>query len=434
MITTPAHRRGAAFWLALAMLVAIRSRAIAEPAESTCVKCHLLLGDQLEAVAVAFADDVHNQPRLGCAICHGGDPRAEQPQDAMDPGKGFRGVPPALQIPDLCGGCHEDASFMKQFAPNLPTDQLSQYWTSVHGQRIKAGDAKAATCVSCHGAHGILSVHDTRSPAYPTRVVDTCASCHADAQRMAPYHIPTDQAAGYKQSVHYHALTVANDLSAPTCSSCHGAHGATPPGVESIGTVCGSCHSPNMDLFRSSPHQAAFANPGASACQACHGNHRVLSPKDSWLKVEDDGVCARCHTREDRGGAAAIGMLAALQLAVRTVDEAKAQVARAERAGMLMEDADVDLQHAHEEIITARTEVHKASVAAVAEHTDAAIRAGDEAHASARAAFEEIRSRRTGLLVALALIVLAIIALVAVIRHIERPPTRSRRRSRRAHS
>jgi len=407
--------------MALVALVAARSGAADEPPESTCMKCHLSLTDQLQAVAEAFKDDIHNQPRLGCPACHGGNPQAEEMQDAMDPEKGFRGTPAPLQIPDLCGGCHQDAAFIKQFAPNLPTDQLSQYWTSVHGQRIKTGDSNAATCVSCHRAHGILSVHDTRSPVYPTRVVDTCASCHADAQRMAPYKIATNQVADYKESVHYHALTVANDLSAPTCNSCHGSHGATPPGVQSIANVCGTCHTRNMELFRSSPHQEAFANLSVGGCEACHSNHRVLTPQDSWLELGDEGVCGRCHKREDRGGAAAIGMLAALQLAVHTADEAKDQVARAERAGMLMDEADAALQQAHQEIITARTQLHTASVAAVAERTGAAVKAADQALAGARAAFEEIRYRRTGLLVALVLIVLACVSLVLIIWQLERP-------------
>jgi len=60
-------------------------------------------------------------------------------------------------------------------------------------------------------------------------------------------------------------------------------------------------------------------------------------------------------------------------------------------------------------------------VAAVAEPTGAAVKAADQALAGARAAFEEIRYRRTGLLVALVLIVLACVALVLVIRQLERP-------------
>jgi predicted CXXCH cytochrome family protein len=420
---TPTRARIAAALMIVALVAwtAVPSRAAEQPPESTCIKCHLLLTDQLKAVAEAFKDDVHNQLRLGCPACHGGNPEAEDPTEAMNPDKGFRGKPAPLQVPEFCGGCHQNASFIKQFMPNLPTDQLSQYWTSVHGQRIKGGDANAATCISCHGAHGILSVHDTRSPVYPTHVVDTCASCHSDAQRMAPYKIPTNQVADYKESVHYRMLTVANDLSAPTCNSCHGSHGATPPGVQSVANICGTCHSQNMELFRSSPHQEAFAKLAVGSCEACHSNHRVLSPKDSWLEIGGDGVCVRCHKRDDRGGAAAIGMLAALQLAVRTDSDAEEQVTLAKRAGMLMDQAEADLQQAHQEIITARTQVHTVAVAAVAEHTDAAVKASGQALASARAAFDEIQYRRTGLLIALALIVLALVALVLMIRQIERP-------------
>lgn len=412
--------------LALLALGAGPSSATDAASESTCVTCHLLLADKLEAPAAAFKDDRHNQAGLGCVSCHGGDPKGEQPQDAMDPAKGFRGVPATAQIPDLCGGCHQNVALIKQYAPNLATDQLSHYWTSMHGRLLKAGDANTATCVSCHGAHGILSVHDTRSPVCPARVVDTCAACHADAQRMAPYKIAMNQVADYQQSVHYHALTVANDLSAPTCPSCHGAHGAMPPGVQSISMVCGTCHSRNLELFRLSPHRDAFVAMNVGACEACHGNHRVLSPRDSWLKLGDDGACAHCHRPDDRGGAAAIGMLAALELAVRITDDATEQVARAKRAGMLMDEAESDLQHAQEEIITARTQVHSASVAAVAQHADAAVTAGDRALGKAQAAFTEIRSRRLGLLVALVLILLAIAALVRMIREIERLAPRSR--------
>jgi hypothetical protein len=406
-------------------LLAVAAPPSAAESESTCVKCHLSLADQLQAPATAFTTDVHNQPGLGCVGCHGGDPKAEQPQDAMDTAKGFRGAPAAAQIPEFCGGCHEKAALIKQYAPNLPTDQLSQYRTSVHGKRLKAGDTNAATCVSCHGAHGILSVHDTRSPVYPTRVVDTCAACHADAQRMAQYKIATNQVTEYKQSVHYRALSSSNDLSAPTCPSCHGAHGAIPPGAQSVAMVCGTCHAANLELFRSSPHRDAFTRLSVGACEACHGNHRVLSPRDSWLKLSDDGVCGHCHKPEDRGGAAAIGMLAALELAVRTRADAYEQVTRAKRAGMLMEEADSDLLHAHEEIITARTQVHTASVARVAQHTDDATKASDRALASAQAAFHDIQSRRAGLLVALVLIVLAIVALVWMIREIEHPAASS---------
>ena len=139
--------------LLLPAIPAAPSSAADTASESTCINCHLLLADKLQTPAAAFNDDVHKQAGLGCVGCHGGNPTGKEPEDAMDPVKGFRGVPATAQIPDLCGGCHRNAVLIKQYAPNLPTDQLPQYWTSVHGRRLKAGDTNAATCVSCHGAH-----------------------------------------------------------------------------------------------------------------------------------------------------------------------------------------------------------------------------------------------------------------------------------------
>ena len=60
---------------------------------------------------------------------------------------------------------------------------------------------------------------------------------------MASHGIPMDQLALYKKSVHWHTLAEVGDISAPTCNDCHGNHGAVPPGVDSVGNVCGQCHA-----------------------------------------------------------------------------------------------------------------------------------------------------------------------------------------------
>ncbi len=411
----------------LAMAAALAAAAIlvpgvthADDATSTCIDCHSQLEDELQAPATEFAVDVHNQPGLGCVGCHGGDPTADDPEEAMSPARGFRGTPEQTAIPALCGHCHADPAFMKRFNPNLPTDQLAQYRTSVHGKRSAAGDTRVAVCSSCHGAHGIRRHTDPRSPVYPTHVVDTCAKCHADASLMASYGLPTDQVANYKESVHWKALSQGNDLSAPTCNDCHGSHGATPPGVESVSHVCGTCHPRNMDLFTASPHGPAFAELDAGACEACHGNHRIVEPSDSWLNVtEGDGVCATCHSGDDKGGETAEALYHALHAATLEDTDANLEVKRASEAGMLMEDAQESLQTSHQEIIKARTQVHSVSLPAVKTHTDAAVAAARKALNAAENAFTELRYRRRGLLVALGLILLAIVAVVLKIRQID---------------
>ncbi len=406
--------------IALTLIPLLGLVPVAADAADQCIECHKALDDErLAAPARGFAADVHNREGLGCAACHGGDPTAEDPEVAMDPARGFRGAPTRREIPRFCGSCHADASFIKRFDPNLPTDQWPQYRTSVHGRRVASGDTNAAVCTSCHGVHGILPADDPRSPVYPTHVVDTCASCHGDAELMAKYGIPADQPAKYRRSVHYAALTEKSDLSAPTCNDCHGSHGATPPGVDSVSNVCGTCHLQNMEMFQKSPHGEAFPAMDLAACEACHGNHEIVRPSDALLGVEEGTVCGRCHEPDDPGGEAAVGIRAVLDKATLQIESAKEAVARAAAAGMLMEPAEVALEEAHQSLVQARAKVHLASVSAVAELAGAASEKAATALEAAKDAFREIRYRRRGLLVALGLILLATVALILKIRSLE---------------
>ncbi len=376
-----------------------------------CQDCHMGLGGDLAKPAEAFADDVHAQRGLGCAACHGGDATSDDPEVAMSRARGFRGSPARRDVPRLCGRCHADPAFVKRFAPNLPTDQLSRYETSRHAKELAKGNPRAAVCSSCHRAHGILSAKDARSPVYPTRVVATCGACHARPGGSGPVE-------QWRRSVHA-ALLAAGDLSAPTCPRCHGSHGAAPPGIASVPAVCGQCHPRNMQLFRASPHEAAFEAQSIGACEACHGNHEVLRPTDEWVGVGAGAVCARCHAPDDGGGTAAAGMARALGGATALLRDAESQMDAARGRGMLMIDAQVALQGAREQIIEARTLVHTADAAQLEQRTSAADAGARKALAEAQRAFAEIRYRRTGLLVALALIVVAIVALVLKIREVD---------------
>jgi hypothetical protein len=400
---------------AIAVAAALRLAAAAEPARGpaggSCVACHASLGGDLARPAEAFAGDVHAQRGLGCTACHGGDATSDDQNVAMSPAKGFRGTPAPRDVPRLCGGCHADAVFIKRYAPNLPTDQLARYLTSRHAKELAKGNSRAAVCSSCHQAHGIVSTKDARSPVYPTRVVSTCGRCHARPGGEGPVE-------KWERSVHRAAL-VAGDLSAPTCPRCHGSHGAAPPGVESVSAVCGQCHAQNMQLFRASPHQAAFEAASLGACEACHGNHEILRPGDTWVGVQEGAVCARCHGPDDAGGRAAATVAASLGGATALLRDAEARVEAARARGMLMVDAQVTLDEARQQIVQARTLVHAAYPSQVEERTGPAVVAAQKALEMASRAFAEIRYRRAGLLVALAVILVAIVALLLKIRDVD---------------
>ena len=222
-------------------------------ASSSCVTCHAGLEGDLAEPAKAWDPDVHRAAGLGCESCHGGDPSAVLKEDAdaaMGAAKGFKPAPDRLAIAEFCGRCHADAAYMKTYNPKLRVDQLTEYRTSVHGKLNAKGDKTAATCIDCHGAHGIRPVSSPEAPVYASNVPATCARCHADAARMAPYGIRTDQYELYRASVHGAALLERGDTAAPACNDCHGNHGAVPPGVQSVANICGKCHGREASLFR----------------------------------------------------------------------------------------------------------------------------------------------------------------------------------------
>jgi cytochrome c7-like protein len=285
---------------------------------TSCQQCH-------EDKAKVFPADVHSTVGLSCQDCHGGNPDPKLATDmtaAMDPNfkpNPYRGAPKHGAIPEFCGRCHSSADFMKRFNPSIRIDQVTEYWTSKHGQLLKTGDPNVATCIDCHSVHDMKRKSQPDSPVYPTHVAETCSRCHSDAKRMTPYHIPTDQYARWKVSVHANAMFNKGDISAPTCNDCHGNHGATPPGVDRLVFVCGNCHLREAELFRKSAkvqgweqhntflatgakcgdchddQRAKLQVPKFNECVTCHENHSIVRPSVAMLGPLPDTPCAFCH-------------------------------------------------------------------------------------------------------------------------------------------
>ena len=296
----------------------------AQDSAGSCIECHLMLSGSLADPIELFADDVHAAAGFGCSACHGGDPTVGGAA-SMDPAAGFIGTPDHSQIPELCGRCHSNGEFMRQYDPSIRIDQLSEYVTSVHGQQLFGKDDQAvATCASCHGAHGIRPASDPRSSVHPLRVAQTCGGCHADESQMAPYGIPTDQLDLYESSVHWRMMSEGGDLSAPTCNDCHGNHGAVPPGVAWVGSVCGQCHVVMAEAFDQSQHSRTFTALGVPGCAFCHKNHEVQEAGDELLGLDDGAVCSSCHSSGDPGGQSATRMRGSIDTLRVHIDSAAA--------------------------------------------------------------------------------------------------------------
>jgi hypothetical protein len=407
-------------WSGLAVLVVgVCVGAPAQTAPNTCLDCHSLLDPPQQVTAEQFSQDIHAQRGLTCAGCHGGDP-SQDDQDAMSKKAGFKGKIERRQIPKLCGSCHADGAYMRQFNPSLRTDQLSQYLTSVHGKKLAQGDGNVAVCTDCHGLHGIRPASDARSPVHPLNVPRTCARCHADADLMKKYGIPSDQFAGYSASVHHEALVVRGDLSAPTCVTCHGNHGATPPGVGAVENVCSTCHVFQAQLFDASPHKGAFADANLPGCVTCHSNHRILHPTDAMIGTGPQSLCTNCHVEGDEGWKAASSIaqsLARLEAAVKASDEI---LARAERSGMEVSEARLEQDQARDALTKARVTLHSAQVKRVEEDVDAGLKIAAKTHQAGLSALAERDFRRFGLGLSLLAILAVVIGLRLAINLIEK--------------
>lgn len=275
--------------------------------QDQCRTCHRELLE--DAPSQKYVNDVHFQKGISCAGCHGGDPTQADMDAAMDPKKGYIGVPKGTQVTQTCNACHANESRMAQWASSIDTVQFQRFETSVHGK------ADVATCISCHDVHEIRPSRDPQSPTYPTREVFLCARCHADPAYMRKFNpaLPTDQLEKYWTSRHGQRLQQ-GDTWVATCSDCHTAHTIYPPKdprssvyAVNVPIMCARCHSDpaymkpygiptnQYDLYASTAHGRALLekhDTGAPACNDCHGNHGAMPPGVQTLSH----VCGLCHT------------------------------------------------------------------------------------------------------------------------------------------
>lgn len=391
--------------------------------DDACVSCHLEVDEDLDVPVMSnMVNDIHIQIGLSCADCHGGDPTAFDDADAaMWDDDSFLGLIEKHEQPEVCGSCHSNSVYMRNYSISIRTDQVDQYWTSRHGILLQRGDAKVATCVSCHGVHGIYPKDDPRSTVYALNVPNTCASCHSDTVYMKEYDIPTDQLEQFKHSVHGIALLDKQDIYSPACNDCHGNHGAIPPDVTHISDICGSCHVNNKNLFKDSFHRELFVENGINECEACHGNHEVSIPTNEMLNWKDESVCLKCH---DDGDREAKEMSLAFY---RTIDSLKTQLSSvenlisiAERKGMEVSDLFIHLEDAYHVLIQTRTNIHSFDLNHVSKSAEAGFSAINKATIGANRALDELDYRRKGLLVFSLIITFSTIVLYLKLKAMQR--------------
>lgn len=405
--------------LVCVVLVLLSPAAPFPQAKNACIECHSQLDAPLHVSPDEFAASIHAQKGIMCVSCHGGDPTTDDVDKSMSKAAGFKGHLERKAIPAFCAKCHADAAYMRGFDPSLRTDQLAQYLTSIHGKLLARGDDKVAVCIDCHGVHDIMPPNDPRAHVHPTNVAGTCAKCHADAGYMKPYKIPADQFALYNTSVHHAALVDRGDLSAPTCSTCHGSHGAAPPGLKSVVNVCSTCHVFQAQLFDSGPHKEAFDSMGLPGCITCHTNHGIQHPTDALIGTSNGAICLKCHSAGEPGYEVAGAIHEQLVKLDTAISRSDSILTRAELSGMEVEQPKLELAEARDDLIKARVAIHSVQPAKVDEDVQASLKVADQTYQAGLAALAERSYRRKGLFISLGISLLVLIGIALLIRKLE---------------
>ena len=257
-----------------------------EDPNRTCFVCHgdpenfsgREDGERLIVTEANFEESVHGGFGFACTTCH----------------RGYAFPHPEEYTPVACSNCH--------------VSEARQYRESVHGYALERGNERAPTCAGCHGKHDIRRSDDPRSHTYHTRVAETCTECHSTGGLLTDEYVKLPSPSlQYAQSVHGQA-GAAGDMSAATCTDCHGVHdlrGHNDPSSRinrlNVSTTCGACHVDASDEYDRSIHGRALkAGVGDSpTCTDCHGEHLILHPDDPDAGTHSNQlatqICGDCH-------------------------------------------------------------------------------------------------------------------------------------------
>ncbi|KAA3615311.1 MAG: hypothetical protein DWQ05_14720 [Calditrichaeota bacterium] len=385
--------------------------------DDQCIVCH----KDEEILPEDFSEfDIHLQTGLSCKGCHGGDETSDDEDLSMSSEAGFIGVPEKIEIAAMCGKCHSDINFMRQYQPRIATDQVQQYHESVHGKKLAQGDTKVADCTSCHSVHNILPAIDARSTIYALNIPATCKKCHSDKEYMAEYGIPTTQYDEYVESVHGVALLERQDTGAPACNDCHGNHGAMPPGIASIGHICGTCHVNNQEYFSKSKMAIEFQRDELHACEECHGDHDVKKTSDDMIGDSDSSTCVDCHEEGEEAYDTGIKIRQSLGGLVTAYDSAATLLKTVEHAGMDDLEMSYAVKDAKQSLTQARTLVHTFDFEQVKVKTDEGKTFVTQALKLGNTQMQDLRFRRLGFGIATFFMTIVLVALYFKIKDIER--------------
>ena len=169
--------------------VTVISKMSRREVEASCRECHADL-------TKSHLEDVHARPdkqpgdHPSCLDCHGG-----MAHGIKEPRKLT-----AREKVEVCAKCHNDTDRMKRYG--LYTDTVPAYEATLHGKAVmRLRHEDAATCVDCHGLHGILPNAHPDSPTQPRHMAEVCAGCHKGNTMDFAFSYASHFRLGVEQSV-----------------------------------------------------------------------------------------------------------------------------------------------------------------------------------------------------------------------------------------
>jgi cytochrome b subunit of formate dehydrogenase len=307
-----------------------------------CLACHsdnsLTMEKRGKTISL-FVDDTHlltsPHKKLSCTACHTGfDPNNIPHKEHISPVQcqtcHTKDVPKhtfhktvlatGTDKSALCKNCHgthdvkspkiAGAKFSKETIVNdcgqCHKNERDHFLSSAHGTAFSAKVNDAPTCLECHSHLYPSSIKSQNKAEQKLQQEKMCISCHGNHRDKTG---PTSEfIKAYEQSVHANALKNGNG-DAANCVDCHSSHDmqkASDPvskvNKKNIPSTCEQCHSSEVKVYHTSIHGKAFSsgNNAAPVCTDCHGEHKILAPKDpnspvSKLHVSEQ-VCSPCHS------------------------------------------------------------------------------------------------------------------------------------------
>ena len=205
-----------------------------------------------------------------------------------------------------CVRCHQDLWAEAQLRDenaegtrlSVVVEKIESYMNSIHARpSIDDQSRTNATCYNCHDAHYITPIDTSYRPEKKFQIPSVCGKCHTRELEI------------YNNSVHGREIRNGN-TDAAVCSDCHSAHkidvSNDVSGRLAVTVQCGNCHQEQLDSYVETYHgKITRLGYGETAkCYDCHGSHAIKRVTENDSMVHNGNrlkTCQACHENATEG-------------------------------------------------------------------------------------------------------------------------------------